>query len=271
MPPTLTPRLGLKKPDPADLYDVAIVNENSDKLDADVGGLVICTSATRPSTPISGQIIFETDTRRYYHWSGSVWTLFPFGITVCTSGTRPATPFQDQAIYETDTGAILVRNSGAWVTVVPGTIFQPGLVAGNSYDASNSTLTTMANNTTEQLSGMSIPSATYKVGYLYRVTAMIEKDDVAGGRLLFKLRMNGVAGTQIGAAQSPGQVSASIREHILVTGLIRPSGSDVTDTIVLTATRGATNATVPHFFRNTVTRPFIQSELLGLASKMPSV
>lgn len=271
MPPTLTPRLSLKKPDTEDLYDVAIVNENMDKLDADVGGLVICTSSTRPTTPSSGQIIYETDTRRYYHWSGSAWSLFPFGITVCTSGTRPASPFQDQAIYETDTGAVLVRNAGAWVTVVAGTVFQPGLIAGNSYDAGNSTLTTMANNTTEQLSGMSIPSATYRVGYLYRVTALVEYDNVAGGRLLFRLRMNGLAGTQIGAFQSPDQISGSTREHVQVFGLIRPTGSDVTDTVVLTATRGATNATVPRIYRNTATRPFIQSELLGPASRMPQV
>lgn len=271
MPPTTTTRLGLEKPDPNDLYNVALWNSNMDKLDADIGGLTVCTSSSRPSTPSTGRIIFETDTRLYYHWSGSAWTLYPFGITVCTSGTRPSTPFQGQAIYETDTGAILVHNSGAWVTMVAGTNFQPGLIAGNSYDAANTTLTTMANNTTEQLSGMSIPSATYRVGYVYKVTALVEYDNVAGGRLLFRLRINGTAGTQLGTMQSADQISGSVREHQIVTGFIKPSGSDITDTVVLTATRGATNATVPRIYKSTTTKPFIMSELIGPSSRLTSV
>lgn len=271
MPPTLTTRLELEKPDPDDLYDVAIWNNNMDKLDADIGGLTVCTSSTRPSTPSVGQLIFETDTRRYYHRGASTWELFPFGITVCTSGTRPSSPFQDQAIYETDTGAILVRNSGAWITIIPGTNFQPGIIQGNCYDAANATLTTMSNNTSEQLTGMSIPSATYRVGYVYKVSAVVEYDNVAGGRLTFRLRINGLAGTQIGTFQSPDQISGSIREHAQIFGIIKPSGSDLTDTVVVTAQRGATNATVPRIYKSTTTKPFAMSELMGISSRLSAV
>jgi len=32
------------------------------------------TSATRPATPVDGQIIFETDTALYFGWNGTEWT-----------------------------------------------------------------------------------------------------------------------------------------------------------------------------------------------------
>lgn len=68
---TTTTNLGLRKPDPNDFYDVtAIANFNSDLLDAAIGpsggstGTIICTSTTRPSTPVPGMRIYETDTQR---------------------------------------------------------------------------------------------------------------------------------------------------------------------------------------------------------------
>lgn len=73
MPFTTTANIGLRKADPNDFYDVQeIANYNADILDAAIGpdgggaGVTICTSATRPTTPVPGQKIFETDTRREY-------------------------------------------------------------------------------------------------------------------------------------------------------------------------------------------------------------
>lgn len=70
---TTTTNLGLRKPDPNDFYDVTAINNfNADILDAAVGGsgssggTIICTSTTRPSSPVPGMTIFETDTRRGY-------------------------------------------------------------------------------------------------------------------------------------------------------------------------------------------------------------
>lgn len=39
-----------------------------------LGGFIVCTSATRPSAPFEGMIIFETDTNRALAYSGTAWT-----------------------------------------------------------------------------------------------------------------------------------------------------------------------------------------------------
>ena len=41
----------------------------------------IVTSATRPSSPSEGQVIYETDTNLYYGWNGSSWTSIGGGAT----------------------------------------------------------------------------------------------------------------------------------------------------------------------------------------------
>jgi hypothetical protein len=35
----------------------------------------VCTSSTRPASPFEGQCIFETDTDRFLHWTGSEWRI----------------------------------------------------------------------------------------------------------------------------------------------------------------------------------------------------
>lgn len=72
MPFTTTANLGLRKADPNDFYDITEVeNFNLDVLDQAIGGtgsggVTICTSTTRPITPVPGMKIYETDTRREY-------------------------------------------------------------------------------------------------------------------------------------------------------------------------------------------------------------
>lgn len=69
---TETTNLGLVKPDPQELYDIAVHNGNSDKIDAGYG-VTFCTSITRPPSPRPKQIIFETDTNLGYGWDGAEW------------------------------------------------------------------------------------------------------------------------------------------------------------------------------------------------------
>lgn len=38
-----------------------------------VGGVLPCTSTTRPASPFAGMAIFETDTKREFRWDGTVW------------------------------------------------------------------------------------------------------------------------------------------------------------------------------------------------------
>lgn len=81
MAPTFTAVYQFAKADPADMYDVVgVVNANWDKAEAGmialagaVGGVTFCTSTTRPGSPVNGRLIYETDTRRGYIWTG-VWT-----------------------------------------------------------------------------------------------------------------------------------------------------------------------------------------------------
>lgn len=44
-----------------------------------LGGIVVCTSATRPAAPYIGQTIYETDTQRVLAWNGTNWTAYRVG------------------------------------------------------------------------------------------------------------------------------------------------------------------------------------------------
>ncbi len=37
------------------------------------GNYTICTSGTRPSTPYTGQMIYQTDTKDFYIYDGAAW------------------------------------------------------------------------------------------------------------------------------------------------------------------------------------------------------
>lgn len=68
-------RTGYVLPVGVEQCDVNVVNANMTKIDAQIGAL-ICTSTTRPTTPYSGQIVFETDTQMFAFYTGSVWIQF---------------------------------------------------------------------------------------------------------------------------------------------------------------------------------------------------
>ena len=69
---TTTTKLGLTKPDYVDTVDIAELNTNADSIDA-AAGFTICTNATRPASPWTGQSIFETDTSSSFVYDGSAW------------------------------------------------------------------------------------------------------------------------------------------------------------------------------------------------------
>lgn len=56
----------------------------------------VCTSTTRPTSPYTGQTIFETDTNRMYVWNGSAWVIpntpaqNPDGLALITTATCSA-------------------------------------------------------------------------------------------------------------------------------------------------------------------------------------
>lgn len=52
----------------------AHVNSASVHIASDQQALTICTSTTRPGSPVANQVILETDTSLIYRWNGSAWT-----------------------------------------------------------------------------------------------------------------------------------------------------------------------------------------------------
>ena len=77
-----------------------------------IGNFIICTSTTRPATPINGMRIYETDSKYNLAYIGGAWV--PAGDTViCTFATRPASPLVGQIIYQTDTDEILKYTTDA--------------------------------------------------------------------------------------------------------------------------------------------------------------
>ena len=88
---TSTTKLGLTKPAYTDVVDVADLNTNADLIDA-ASGMTICTSSTRPGSPWSGQIIFETDTLGSFVWDGSAWQTAGGGGSITVAETAPTSP-----------------------------------------------------------------------------------------------------------------------------------------------------------------------------------
>jgi hypothetical protein len=114
---TLTTRYGLTKlaTDGSDLINVVIdFNNNWDSLDLKLGTQV-CTSTTRPSSPVQGVLIFETDTGFTRKYKGAAWE--QVGIATCTSGARPSSNLiAGDLIFETNTGFTRTWTGSAWQT-----------------------------------------------------------------------------------------------------------------------------------------------------------
>jgi hypothetical protein len=74
MATTPTAKLGIPLPvaGSGEPFTVAAYNFGVSTLDGAVGAAVV-TSGSRPVSPFSGQVIFETDTLRSYVYDGSDW------------------------------------------------------------------------------------------------------------------------------------------------------------------------------------------------------
>lgn len=71
---------------------------------------IVVTSTTRPTTGLyEGLVIYETDTKRTYIYTGSGWQSYE-PLRICTSTTHPSSPFVGMEIYETDTHKRLIWN-----------------------------------------------------------------------------------------------------------------------------------------------------------------
>jgi hypothetical protein len=115
---TSTTKLGLIKPDFVDVVDITDLNSNADDIDAAVG-FTICTNATRPASPFTGQSIFETDTGDSFIWDGSAWQPGGGGGSIEISATAPASPAAGDLWWDSDNGNLYIYytdvDSSQWV------------------------------------------------------------------------------------------------------------------------------------------------------------
>ena len=110
---TNTPRINLVKPDGTDLVDIAVINSNYDKIDANIASTKI--QATKPSTANAGDLWWDSNTGTLYLYytdaNSSQWvaaTSDPVNIgVVANQSERDAqypTPGQGMRVYRTDLG-----------------------------------------------------------------------------------------------------------------------------------------------------------------------
>jgi len=110
---TNTPRINLVKPDGTDLVDIAVINSNYDKIDANIASTKI--QATKPSTANAGDLWWDSNTGTLYLYyvdaNSAQWvaaTSDPVNIgVVANQSERDAqypTPGQGMRVYRTDLG-----------------------------------------------------------------------------------------------------------------------------------------------------------------------
>lgn len=125
--PAFTSRLNLYKPGggssglilPDEVLDVDRLNTNFDAIDAAVGARVV-TSGTRPASPYSGQIIFETDTGLIRTWRSDVsrWELAGTTLKLADFNALASLPTAGFAtgdlVYITEGAVYMRRFSTGW-------------------------------------------------------------------------------------------------------------------------------------------------------------
>jgi len=117
---TNTTKLGLIKPDLTDVVDVGNLNDNADDIIDAAVGFAIVTSGTRPGSPWSGQVIYETDTGLSLVWDGSAWQpAGGGGGGVTVSSTAPVSPSAGDLWWDSDDGEMYLYyddgTSSQWV------------------------------------------------------------------------------------------------------------------------------------------------------------
>lgn len=119
MADTNTSNIGLLLPDLGDTFNFALHVENNFSTIDSMMGAVQCTSSTRPSNTYAGQIVYETDSKRYAQNTGTkaspTWTYMSHAALAVTAATRPTSGLSTgETIYETDTTRFLVYNGSSW-------------------------------------------------------------------------------------------------------------------------------------------------------------
>jgi hypothetical protein len=183
---TLTPRLGLTLPDGPEEYSISIVNGNATLIDADLGGVVICTSLTRPSTTYAGMLAFETDTGMLIIRDGAnTGWIIGTTVTTCTSVTRPTSTHAGMLIYESDTQCLVMRNSSnsGWVVRLGGQTYYQTI-----NDTSNTSVTSYGLGTGGAMPGIAFIAPPVGEVFIHYSCGMTTNSAAAAGTVYYAPR-----------------------------------------------------------------------------------
>jgi hypothetical protein len=195
------------------------MNEVRDNLNI---GHTVCTSTTRPSSPVEGTMIYESDTDRLLTWSGSQWN-----AATQTPSSAPATPLVGEVYYSSSTyGWQSFRWDGsAWrevsdtrkvfVSAAANFSQNTGIVnfngvavnTGNVYNTANGRVT-----------------APYAGNYMVQAQGMTQS---AVGYGLYDIYKNGSTYTASGIRhRGYGYSTASGHQHFTVNGIVNCAVND---------------------------------------------
>jgi len=109
MATTPTTKLGIPLPVAGsnEPFTVAAYNFGINALDGAAGATVV-TSVSRPGSPFSGQVIFETDTGLTFIWDGSAWMPAGGGGSIEISATAPLSPGAGDLWWDSDNGKLYI-------------------------------------------------------------------------------------------------------------------------------------------------------------------
>lgn len=206
--PSLSARLGLKRPQISDAFSTQDIYDSYTLLDG-YPGTFICTSSTRPGTwgvAQSGQYIFETDTSLMWRWSGSAWVRArPLGLLghtpltsdFATAATSP-TSASPSAVAMTCTVSVpattagsttrRIRVTASWYRIDNGTATTLGAAEVSLYRDGTPTLLGVAGvrgRPATAASPLDWGSGGSLVAY--------DTPAVAGGTITYSLRINSLA------------------------------------------------------------------------------
>lgn len=79
------------------------------------GAVTQCTNATRPGSPLEGDIIYETDTDLFYGWNGSEWTSIGGG-SIAYSASAPTSNLSSGTLWVDSDGESALANANDYYT-----------------------------------------------------------------------------------------------------------------------------------------------------------
>lgn len=95
-----------------------------------LGAITIVTSSTRPGSPAGGQVIYETDTTKFFGWNGTTWA--PIGGGAVYQTTAPSAPLVGDIWIDSDEAATFLNQNDYLTKIEAGTTYATITDLGNA-------------------------------------------------------------------------------------------------------------------------------------------